>query len=134
VGLDSVLIDRARISRKRASDVKVGGRTTFGETEPGTWFAARLQLPTATPEQVPSGFVSKRVVFVPTLIFATEDDEDNPIDVHSTDTLEVESEDLGNALWQVTAEPQPFRKREGIIGYQVPLKRVETSDFQPRSL
>lgn len=130
--LQSVLIDRARILRQAASAVKVGGRTTFVDTEPGTWFSCRLQMPTATNEQIPAGFVSKRVVLVPTLIFDTEDDDGTEVAVRFNDMLEVESDDLGSTTWQVTAEPMPFRKREGIIGYQTTLRRVETHDFEPK--
>jgi hypothetical protein len=110
----------------------VGGRTTFVDTEPGTWFAARLQMPTAMPEGTPTNFVSKRVVLVPTLIFDTEDDEGTPVEVNFDDMLEVESDDLGSTTWQVTAHPQPFRKREGIIGFQVAVRRVETGSFTPK--
>lgn len=133
MSLAAVLLDRARLQRRAASSVKVGGRTTFVDTEPGTWFACRLQMPTATPEQLPAGFVSKRVVLVPTLIFDTEDDEGTEVVVKANDMLEVESDDLGAAMWQVAGAPMPFRKREGIIGFQVTVKRVETDDFQPKA-
>jgi hypothetical protein len=132
VSLGAVLVDRARPLRKSASSVKVGGRTTFADSEPGTWFAARLMMPTATPESMPAGFISKRVVLVPTLICDTEDDQGDPVVLAFNDMVEVESEDLGAATWQVTAEPEPFRKKQGIIGYSVNLKRVETGDFMPR--
>lgn len=133
MGLTSVLIDRARLVRLAASATKVGGRTTFVETEPGTWFAARLQM-AATTEQQPSGFVSKRAVPTPTLIFATIDDAGNEVEVRFNDVLEVESEDLGSTTWQVTQEPEPFRKKQGVIGFQVQLKRVETREFSLRAV
>lgn len=133
MSLTAVLVDRARLVRQADSGSKVGGRTTFAETEPGTWFAARLQMPTTTAEQTPTGFVSKRAVFVPTLIYDVDDDENNPVEIRSTDVLEVESDDLGNARWQVTTEPQPFRKRESIIGFQVTLTRVEANEFARRA-
>lgn len=132
MSLESVLVDRARLVRKLASTTKVLGRTTFVEGEPGTWFAARLQMPTATAEQIPPGFVSKRVVLVPTLIFAVEDDNGTPVTVRFNDMLEIESDDLGTETWQVSGEPMPFRKREGIIGWQVTVKRVEAHEFQPK--
>src|SRR4051794_18519948 len=97
MGLDSVLLDRARLVRQAASGTKAGGRTTFVETEPGTWFPARLSLPESMPEGQPAGFVSKRVVKTPTLLCATEDDIGNEVEVRFNDMLEVESEDLGSA-------------------------------------
>jgi hypothetical protein len=130
--LSRALVDRARLLRKAASATKVGGRTTFVDTEPGTWFPARLTLPTATNEQTPSGFSSRRVVLVPTLLFDVEDDDGTEVEVRFNDMVEVESEDLGSTTWQVTAEPMPMRKREGIIGYSTTLRRVEVHDFEPK--
>lgn len=132
MSLTAVLVDQARLLRKAGSGVKVGGRTTFVDTEPGTWFSCRLQMPTATAEQLPAGFISKRVVLVPTLIFDIEDDEGTEVVVKANDMLEIESDDLGVATWQVAGAPMPFRKREGIIGWQVTLKRVETDDYEPK--
>lgn len=133
MSLEAVLVDRARLVRKADSGVKVGGRTTFVEADPGTWFAARLTMPTTSPEQLPAGFVSKRVVLVPTLVYGTDDDDDNPVELRFNDELDVESDDLGSARWQVTTEPQPFRKRESILGFQVTLKRVEVREFASRA-
>ena len=132
MSLSSVLVDRGRLHRKAASTVRVGGRTTFADTEPGTWFAARLMMPNATPESIPAGFISKRIVLVPTLIFDIEDDEGSPVEVRNSDMVEVESDDLGNAMWQVTSEPEAFRKKQGIIGFKAELKRIETHDFERR--
>lgn len=112
--------------------MKVGGRTTFSDTEPGTWFAARLQMPTASAEGIPPQFVSKRVVLVPTLYFDVEDEAGTEVRVRYNDMLEVESEDLGASMWQVTAEPSPFRKREGIIAFSVTLRRIEAHEFEPK--
>lgn len=113
--------------------MRVGGRTTFADTEPGTWFNARLMMPTATPETTPPGGASKRVVLSPSLILDTEDDEGSPVEVFFSDMLEVESEDLGNDMWQVSSEPRPFRKKHGIIGYECELRRIEAHDFEPRA-
>lgn len=132
MGLTSVLLDRARLVRKAASATKVGGRTTFVDTEPGTWFAARLQMPSTQAEQQPADFVAKRIVPTPTLMYAPDDDIGNPVEVRFSDMLEVESEDLGNALWQVTTEPEPYRKKRGIIGFEVQLRRVESHEFEQR--
>ena len=132
MGLQSVLLDRARLIRKAATPLHVGGRTTFVDVEPGEWFAARLDLPTVAPESQPTSFASKRVVLNPTLIFDIEDEEGTAVIVKSDDMLLVESEDLGSATWQVTGQPIPFRKKRGIIGWQVGLKRIDADDFQSK--
>lgn len=133
MSLRSVLKDRARLHRKMASPVKVAGRTTFVDGEPGTWFAARLMVPQSQPEATPAGGAAKRAVLSPTLIFGTDDDEGSPVVIRFNDMLEVESEDLGNAIWQVDGEPRPYRKKRGIIAYEANLKRIETHDFERRS-
>lgn len=132
MGLTSVLVDRARLIRKAATPLKVGGRTTFVDVEPGEWFSCRLEMPTVAPESRPPSFASKRVVLSPTLIFDIEDDEGTEVVVRADDMLTVESEDLGSATWQVTGQPMPFRKKEGIIGWQVGVKRIDVDDFQPK--
>lgn len=116
-------MDSGRILRK-AGAVKVGGRTTFVETEPGQWFSCRLFLP-QSPESYDPARVSKRVVRAPTLLYGTDDDEGNELEVRLSDRIEIESDDLGTALWEVTGAPQPLRKKEGVLGWQATLKRVE---------
>jgi hypothetical protein len=123
MGFEGVLVDRGRILRKSGA-VKVGGRTTFVDSEPGEWFACRLFLP-QSPESYDPARVSKRVVIAPTLMYGTDDEEGNQIEVRLSDRIEVESDDLGVALWQVTGAPQSLRKKEGILGWQATLKRLE---------
>lgn len=132
MGLSSVLIDRARLLRKAATPLRTGGRTTFVDVEPGEWFSCRLEMPTVAPESQPPSFVSKRVVLSPTLIFDIEDDEGTEVVVRADDMLTIESDDLGSATWQVTGEPMPFRKKQGIIAFQVGVKRIDVDDFQSK--
>lgn len=131
MSLSAVLVDRARLLRKGAQPLKVEGRTQFVDTEPGTWFACRLSLPTA-PESYDPATVRKRVVIVPTILYDLEDDQDNEVLLNASDMLEIESDDLGNATWQVTANPEPLRRREGLVGWQVALRRVQSVEFEPK--
>lgn len=128
MGLQSVLVDRGRILRQAVAAGQVGGRTQFVKTEPGQWFDCRLFLP-QMPESFDSQRVSKRVVIVPTLLYGIYDQDGNLFRVLPTDYLEIESDDLDSETWQVTAEPQPLRKKRGVIGFQTSLKRVEVSLF-----
>lgn len=132
MSLDAVLVDRARILRQAATALKLEGRTQFAEVEPGTWFACRLTLP-EPPETYDQARTYKRVVIVPMLLFGTDDDDGNPLAVVHTDMLEVDSDDLGHETWQVTSDPQPLRRREGMIGFQAALRRVEVPNFQPKT-
>lgn len=132
MGFGSALVDRARIMRPGASTLKLEGRTQFAEIEPGTWFDCRLTLPTS-PESLGPGSAYKRVVRAPTLLYATEDENGDEFTLDPQDYIEVESEDLGTETWQVTAAPEPLRRKTGIIGYQTTLKRIELREFAAKT-
>lgn len=127
MGIESVLVDRARISRRKTTGVRREGRSQFVDFESGTWFPARLFLP-ASPESRDPQRVYKRVVIAPTLMYGLDDDDGTEVDLRSSDYVEVESEDLGAAVWEVTGDPEPFRKKEGVIGHQVTLKRLKVEE------
>lgn len=131
MGLTSVLVDRGRVLRQAAQPLKVEGRTQFVATEPGTWFDCRLFMP-ASPESYDPATVRKRVVRVPTMLYDTEDEQGNELTMAVTDQVEIESDDLGSATWQVTGAPEPLRKKTGIIGWQVTLRLVENAEFEPK--
>jgi hypothetical protein len=131
VALQGVLVDRGRLLRKAAQPVKIEGRSQFADAEPGDWFGCRLFLP-ASPESYDPATVRRRVVIVPTLLYGLYDDSGNLLEVLNTDEIEVESDDLGNATWQVTAAPEPLRKKNGLIGWQTTLRRVATNEFEPK--
>lgn len=131
MSLSAVLVDRARLLREAAQPLKVEGRTQFAEAEPGDWFPCRLFLP-SSPESYDPANVRRRVVVAPTLMYGVYDESGNPFQVGHSDQVEVWSDDLGAAIWQVTAEPEPFRKKTGIIGYQVTLRRVKVVEFEPK--
>lgn len=124
MGLTSVLVDQGRILRKGVAGPQVGGRTQFVDTEPGQWFDCRLFLPNM-PESFDPQRVSRRVVVVPTLLYAIYDQDGNTFRVLPSDMIEVTSDDLDAGTWLVTAEPQPLRKKQGVIGFQTTLSRIK---------
>lgn len=88
----------------------------------GAWFKARLFLRDA-PERGEQGD-RKKAVATPQLLFLVTDTDGGAVDVHADDRVEVASPELGTALWRLTAEPEPIRKKRRVIGYLVGLERV----------
>ena len=129
--IESVLMDRGRILRQAAQPLKVEGRTQFVEVEHGAWFDCRLFLG-GSPESPEPGGVRRKVTAAPTLMYGVEDDAGNPLQLVATDRVEVESEDLGSAVWRLTGDPDAFRRKEGVIGFQVTVSRV-FKQFDPKS-
>lgn len=97
---------------------------------PGTPFACCLFLPLPGQAQPRRG---RRVVSVPTLLLATHDLADSPVDVRASDELDITAPELpppwggpDPVRWQVEGDPQPFGPPgEDLVGMQVALKRVE---------
>ena len=121
MGLQSVLVDRARPLRKVVGSQRVEG-TTVVEAQTGDWFRARLTLPEAA-EQTQNG--RKVTMPSPSLLYSLKDTEGNPIELAAQDRVEVESVQLGSHVWQVTGDPKPIRKKRTLLGYRAQLKRVD---------
>ena len=129
MGLTHALVDRARLIERVPSPVRVNKRTTFSDvTEP--WFRVRLQLPSA-PETAEGAGGKTRVEVRPTLLVGVKDNEGNPVVLTTEKLIEVDSPDLGRALYRFDADPEPLRRRRRVIGYEVALRRVEEHDFDP---
>lgn len=122
MGLRSVLVDRARTVRRAPTPLKVEGRTAFADVK-GEWFRARLDL-RGYPQTRDPGSRAKTIK-TPSLMFATKDLVGGAIEVRATDRIEVRSVQLGDATWEVTGSPEPWRKKRLVIGYQVPVRRVD---------
>jgi hypothetical protein len=128
VSLEGALVDRARILRSLPLPLKVDGSTQFS-TSLGAWFPVRLTL--ASQAKADDGSSeNERVTVVGSLLMLAVDGSGEPIALDSEDEIEVESEDLGRAVWRLTGDPAPLRRREGLLGFSVPVQRVATHDFE----
>lgn len=127
MALGAALVDRARRVTKEASTVRVEGTTPMAEVR-SAWFRCRLFLGGDRESQGEDGSYV-RSVRGPTLLYGVRDADGAVLDVGYDEKLEVESAQLGDALWRVAGEPEPLRKRRTVIGYQVTLERVQEREF-----
>jgi hypothetical protein len=126
VGLNAALVDRARAVRLTPVPEKVEGKTISGVTV-SAWFRARLELPAGGESGGPGD--RQRVVVSPTLMCGVRDSLGGLIAFNARDQIEVDSRQLGHALWEATQDPSPIRKKRRVIGWEVALTRVEDNDF-----
>jgi len=122
MGLNSALVDRARVVRKMA-----GPRNTEGRSEmqpvPFEWFRARL-MPEPAPEGEDPGRGRRRTAPNPQMMCGAFDLAGDPVAIRASDEIEVASLELGDALWRVNGDPVPIRKKRRVIGWTVPLSRL----------
>src|SRR5947199_26742 len=126
MGLQGVLVDRARPLRKREAGRRVEGRTIRG-VAPGEWFKCRLTLPSAVEDSGATAGV-RPVTTQPMLLLGVKDLAGEPLVLHNDLRLEINSRQLGLATWDVVGEPEPLRKKRRVIGYQAAIRRVTTQD------
>lgn len=122
MGLGAALVDRARPLRKEPTTARVEGTTRVAWTT-HEWFRARLFLGGDAEGEAPQSN-HKRVLRTPTLLCGRADSSGAALVIQHDDRLEVDSAQLGRAVWEVTGEPEPLRKRRTVIGYQLTLRRV----------
>ena len=115
------LVDRASIRRKHASATKVDGRTIFSSQD-GPEFRVRLQLPQANEDNRDERTAA---TIRPTLMTDRKDASGELLEFRTSDRILVTSRQLGTDLWEVTGEPEPLRKKRKVIGWVVPINRVE---------
>src|SRR4051812_40665188 len=117
----AVLVDQARMVSRAKAGPRVEGTTRLVTTQ-GPWFRARLFLADA-PQDTSDG--RPRTVASPQLLYGLRDLDGNGVLLNANQRVEVASAQLGNALWELTGDPEPIRKRRSLIGYQANLTRVE---------
>lgn len=122
MALTSALKDRARTIRREAAGVRVQGMTPRAPTS-SQWFKARLELP-ANSEQTDAQGGRRKQVKRPTLMLGVKDLDRNPVVIKAEEQIEVDSEELGRAIWRVSGDPQPIRKKKRLIGWQATLERA----------
>jgi hypothetical protein len=138
MALGAVLVDRARIINwQAASSVKVEGSTQFASVK-SEWFKARLVLPAAEQDNTPGdaplmrgiGKGRVRVIQGAQLLFAIKDAAGNPIEVHFDAKVEVDSKQLGRAVYRVMGEPEKLRKKRTVIGHLASIERAIEGQFE----
>ena len=127
MSLNAALVDRARRLVDTATPIKVEGTTQF-TTLTYPWFRCRLTLE-AAPESDDPQAARRRVPRPATLLVGLKDKDGNAITIDADDRLEVNSKELGRAVYSVTGDGQPIRKKRKLIGWQATLIRVEEHEF-----
>lgn len=121
MALGSALVDRARIVREAAVGTKVEGTTIFDPTW-GSWFRCRLTISTA--QEATAITDAHRVTRQGSLMYGLRDATGDPVELHGSDRVEVDSKALGRALWEVQGDSTPIRKKRALIGREVNITLV----------
>jgi hypothetical protein len=121
MGFQGALVDRAVRIRKGTDGTRVEGSTIYSDVESAS-IKVRLDLSAAS-ERLEDG----RAVTEPgpSLLVYRRDLEGNYLDWRATDRIRVVSSELGTDTWEISGDPVPLRKKRRVIGWQLPLKRVE---------
>jgi hypothetical protein len=128
VGLNTALVDKARVLSKATSSDRVEGTTVY-ESAVSAWFRARLELgPGAGSGAEATG--AQQSVRNPSLMCGIKDSVGELIVINGQDRLEVQSGNLGHNTFDVVGDPAPIRKKRKVIGWTVTLRRA---DIHPTS-
>lgn len=134
MALTAALKDRARGIMSVPSTHKVEGKTVMAPDIRGPWFKARLG--TMSSRESADGGGTWRTVKTPTLMFGIKDleggsliDEDGGALLKAKDRVEVDSPQLGRAVYELTGDPEPMRKKARLLGFEAPLVRVDREEF-----
>jgi hypothetical protein len=117
-----VCVDRGRLLVREPSVVRVEGSTTFVAIA-GPWFRCRLFYEGAPSEADPQGG-HWRDVSNPQVLAPMKALDGSRIEFRSDYRLHVHSRELGHAVWRMTGDPEPLRKRRRIIGWLATVERV----------
>lgn len=136
MALRAALVDRARIVRRERTGPRVMGTTPLVPVT-GSWFRVRLDLPMGPEDTSEQGIGGgrRKAIKRPQIMYDRIDEDGEPVELSFTDQLEIESPQLGTAVWRVTATPRPIRKKRSVLGWEVTLERVvERKQDDPRSV
>jgi hypothetical protein len=108
------------------TSTKVEGQTMF-KTVTYAWFRCRLTQ-SSLPRRPDAANGGTRVERVPTLMFDVKDEDGDAVLLTARDKVEVRSTEQGidTLTFELDGQPQPIRKKRKVIGYEVPVKRIET--------
>jgi hypothetical protein len=132
VSLNAALVDRARRVTETPTGEKVEGTTIF-RTLNGPWFKVRLQLSPA-PESDDPQAGRRRVPHPGTILCGVKDFDGGVVTISAADRLWVNSKQLGDALYEITSDGEPIRKKRKLIGWMANITRVEEHPFERAEL
>jgi hypothetical protein len=132
VSLQTALVDRARQVSETPTGEKVEGSTIF-QTSNGPWFKVRLTMSPA-PEADDPQAGRRRVPHPGTILCGVKDADGGAVTISSADRLWVNSKELGDALYEITSDGEPIRKRRKLIGWMANITRLEEHPFTPAEL
>jgi hypothetical protein len=108
---------------------KVEGTTQFTNLR-YPWFKCRITYGPA-PESDDPQAARRRVPRPATLLCGLKDLDGGLLTLSATDRLEMNSKQLGQAIFDLISDPEPIRKKKKLIGWQANLTRVEEHGFTP---
>ena len=128
MSLNSALVDRARRIVDTPTPVRVEGTTQFQPLH-YPWFKCRLTL-SAAPESADPQAAHVRVPRNATLLIGLKDADKNLVEINADERIEVDSKQLGGrAIYYLTGDGEPIRKKRKLIGWMATLIRVEEHPF-----
>lgn len=107
---------------------RVEGTTQF-RTLHHPWFRCRMQLNNA-PDSDDTQGGRRRSPQTAQMMCGMRDQDGNTLDLKASDRLEVNSRELGRAIYEVVSEPEPIRKKRRMLGHIQNLTRVEENEFE----
>jgi hypothetical protein len=130
VGLNAVLVDRARRVEVHAPvGAKVDG-TPITRPVAGPWFRCRIEMRGAPEGRGPGG-EPRRTKPTPTLIYRPRLPDGSEVGLDASDKLEVASDAYGTHVWRVVGDPEPWRKRRGVLALQATIERTDEHQMRP---
>jgi len=121
------LVDRARLVVRVPLPYKVEGTTRF-EDLPGAWFRCRFTYNSA-PDSDDAQGGRRRTPRTGQIICGVRDMDRQPLAIRSSDRLELDSKQLGRAMFEITSDPEPIRKKRKMLGWMANVTRVEEHEF-----
>lgn len=128
MALGAALVDRGRVVRLGEPGPKVEGTTKYKDVK-GPLFKCRLEEGQQSEGEVNPN--RKRVTANANMIYDKKDSSGNVLEIRASDRVEVVSQELGTAIWEAGGSPEPLRKRRKVIGWEIPLRRVEDNEAGP---
>jgi hypothetical protein len=128
MALRSALVDRARRVVPTPLPERVEGTTIF-ETLHYPWFRCRLTL-NAAPDSDDAQGGRRRTPHTASIMCGLRDLDGNTLNIRSADRVEIDSKQLGRAVYEMTSDGEPIRKKRRLLGWTATAIRVEEHEFE----
>lgn len=121
------LVDRARRVVRAPTPIRVEGTTQF-ETLHYPWFKCRFTYNPAPDANDTQGGL-RRVPRNGQIMCGLRDADGNDLQINASDRLEIDSRQLGRAVFEITSDGEPIRKKRRMLGWVTTVVRVEEHPF-----